>query len=76
VSDLPFLWWTSHEIRFRYASELPYDLAREIEDVQQHGGEVKEVSIGLDGDWFLRTNTRCGRFSSDLASAFRQSLHP
>jgi len=40
-------------------------LAREIEDVQQHGEEVKEVSIGLDGDWFLRTNIRCGRFSFD-----------
>jgi len=33
-------------------------LAREIKDVKQHGGEVKELSIGLDGDWFLRTNTQ------------------
>jgi hypothetical protein len=40
-------------------------LAREIEDVQQHGEKVEEVSIGLDGDWFLSTNMRSGRFSFD-----------
>jgi hypothetical protein len=39
---------------------LPLDLAREIEDVRQKGEEVREVSTGLDGDWFLRTDRRHG----------------
>jgi len=43
---------------------LPHDLAREIEDVRQKGEEVEEVSIGLDGDWFLRTNARHCTFLS------------
>lgn len=60
----------------RFRRELPQDLAREIEDVRQYGEEVEELSIGLDGDWFLRTNIRCGRFSFDLNLAFRQSVHP
>ncbi|KAI0000643.1 hypothetical protein BJV74DRAFT_127189 [Russula compacta] len=38
--------------------ELPHDLADEMEDVRKQGEEVEEVSIGLDGDWFLRTNAR------------------
>ncbi|KAI0305246.1 hypothetical protein B0F90DRAFT_1815493 [Multifurca ochricompacta] len=37
---------------------LPHDLANEVEDVRRKGEEVEEVSIGLDGDWFLRTNAR------------------
>ncbi|KAI0271025.1 hypothetical protein BGY98DRAFT_1189758 [Russula aff. rugulosa BPL654] len=37
---------------------LPHDLDREMEDVRRKGEEVEEVSLGLDGDWFLRTNTR------------------
>ncbi len=41
---------------------LPHDLDREVEDVRQKGEEVEEVSIGLDGDWFLRTNNRHGMF--------------
>jgi hypothetical protein len=31
-----------------------------MEDVRQKGEEVEEVSIGVDGDWFLRTNARHG----------------
>jgi hypothetical protein len=41
---------------------LPYDLDHEMEDIRRKGEEVEEVSIGLDGDWFLRTNTRHGTF--------------
>ncbi|KAI0252135.1 hypothetical protein BJV78DRAFT_1281912 [Lactifluus subvellereus] len=37
---------------------VPRDLAGEIEDARQRGEEVEEVSIGLDGDWFLRTDRR------------------
>ncbi|KAI9458917.1 hypothetical protein BJY52DRAFT_1267932 [Lactarius psammicola] len=37
---------------------LPHDLASMMEDVRSKGEEVEEVSIGLDGDWFLRTNVR------------------
>ncbi len=33
-----------------------------MEDIRQKGEEVEEVSIGLDGDWFLRTSTRHGMF--------------
>jgi hypothetical protein len=43
---------------------LPYDLNREMEDVKRKGEEVEGLSIGLDGDWFLRTNARHGTFSS------------
>jgi hypothetical protein len=46
----------------RYRRELPHDLDREMEDVRRKGEEVEDVSIGLDGDWFLRTNTRHGMF--------------
>jgi hypothetical protein len=41
---------------------LPHDLEREMEDIRRKGEEVEEVSIGLDGDWFLRTNNRHGAF--------------
>ncbi|KAI9444225.1 hypothetical protein H4582DRAFT_1920219 [Lactarius indigo] len=37
---------------------LPHDLANTMEDVRNKGEEVEEVSVGLDGDWFLRTNAR------------------
>ncbi|KAI0263061.1 hypothetical protein BC834DRAFT_888945 [Gloeopeniophorella convolvens] len=37
---------------------LPHDLADVMEDVRRKGEEVEEVSTGLDGDWFLRTNAR------------------
>ncbi|KAI0252133.1 hypothetical protein BJV78DRAFT_1205003 [Lactifluus subvellereus] len=37
---------------------LPHDLDGEINDAKQKGEEVEEVSIGLDGDWFLRTDRR------------------
>jgi len=37
---------------------LPDDLNREMENVRHNGEEVKELSIGFDGDWFLRTNSR------------------
>jgi len=37
---------------------LPRDLADVMEDVRTKGEEVQEVSIGLDGDWFLRTDAR------------------
>jgi len=40
--------------------ELPHDLANEMEDVREKGEEVEEVSIGVDGDWFLRTDARHG----------------
>ncbi|KAI9454361.1 hypothetical protein F5148DRAFT_1151740 [Russula earlei] len=38
--------------------KLPDDLADEIEDVRQNGEHVEDVSVGLDGDWFLRTDAR------------------
>ena len=41
---------------------LPHDLDREMEDIRSKGEEVEEVSIGLDGDWFLRTDSRHGTF--------------
>jgi hypothetical protein len=41
---------------------LPHDLDREMEDIRRRGEDVEEVSIGLDGDWFLRTNNRHGTF--------------
>ena len=41
---------------------LPHDLDRQMEDVRRKGEEVEEVSIGLDGDWFLRTDSRHGTF--------------
>ncbi|KAH9039533.1 hypothetical protein EDB85DRAFT_1928658 [Lactarius pseudohatsudake] len=37
---------------------LPHDLANTIEDVRNKGEAVEEVSVGLDGDWFLRSNAR------------------
>ena len=47
----------------RYRQGLPYDLANVMEDVRRMSEEVEEVSIGLDGDWFLRTNARHGTYS-------------
>jgi hypothetical protein len=44
-----------------------------MEGVREKGEEVKGVSIGRNGDWFLRTNTRYGTFprshQSHLSSA-------
>ncbi|KAI0252136.1 hypothetical protein BJV78DRAFT_1153901 [Lactifluus subvellereus] len=37
---------------------LPHDLAHEIQDARQKDEEVGEVSIGVDGDWFLHTDRR------------------
>jgi hypothetical protein len=51
---------SSHQAGFR--RELPHDLANEIEDAREKGEEVEEVSVGLDGDWFLRTDGRHGTF--------------
>jgi hypothetical protein len=42
-----------------------------MQDVRQKGEELKEVSIGLDGDWFLRTSARHGMSPSMLLP-----LHP
>jgi hypothetical protein len=56
VSWLFSHWSSGHEAELRRG--LPRDLAREMEDVRYKGEEVEEVSIGLDGDWFLRTNAR------------------
>jgi hypothetical protein len=41
---------------------LPRDLDREMEDVRRKGEEVQQLSTGLDGDWFLRTDKRLGTF--------------
>jgi hypothetical protein len=38
-------------------------LARTIDAALKKGEEVNEVSTGLDGDWFLRTNARRGTFA-------------
>ena len=56
VSRFPFHRSSGYEATRRRG--LPHDLAREMEDVRQKGEEVEEVSIGLDGDWFLLTNAR------------------
>ena len=53
---------------------LPYDLDREMEDVRRKGEEVQEVSIGLDADWFLRTNARHGTFSSHARAGTPTSI--
>ncbi|KAI0287696.1 hypothetical protein BC826DRAFT_1108283 [Russula brevipes] len=37
---------------------LPHDLDREIEDVGRKGEKLVQLSSGLDGDWFLRTDKR------------------
>ena len=31
-----------------------------MEEVRKKGEDVLEVSVGLDGDWFLRTDARHG----------------
>ena len=78
VSHVPFtvLQGSCHDVRSR--CELPRDLARQIEDTRLHGEEVKELSVGLDGDWFLRTNIRRGRYSptSNLVLPSIRPLHP
>ena len=33
--------------------KLPYDPAGEIDDAPEKGEEVEEVSVGVNGDWFL-----------------------
>ena len=58
-----------HEAKPR--QQLPYDLDHEMQDVRQKGEEVKEVSIGLDGDWFLRTSSRHG-----MSPPMYRPLHP
>jgi len=37
---------------------LPPDLAQVLEDARRKGEQVEELSSGLDGDWFFRTNAR------------------
>jgi hypothetical protein len=44
-----------------------------MEDIKRKGEEVEEVSIGLDGDWFLRTNSRHGTFPPCPSPALHQS---
>jgi len=75
VSRVPFtfLQGSCHDVRSR--CELPRDLARQIEDTRLNGEEVKEVSIGLDGDWFLRTNIRRGMYSP-TSNPVLPSIHP
>ena len=56
---------TSHLLFFqgeRCRQGLPHDLDREMEGIRRKGEEVEEVSIGLNGDWFLRTDARHGTF--------------
>ena len=62
------------EVRLRRG--LPHDLVREMEDVKRKGEEVQEVSIGLDADWFLRTNARHGTFSSHSHAQARTPINP
>lgn len=62
MSLLPSHQSSSHEAGTR--QELPHDLVREVEDVRRKGEKVEEVSIGLNGDWFLRSNARHGMLSS------------
>ncbi|KAI0287138.1 hypothetical protein BC826DRAFT_74365 [Russula brevipes] len=37
---------------------LPHDLDCEMEDVRRKGEKVEQLSTGLNGDWFLRTDRR------------------
>jgi hypothetical protein len=46
----------------RIKAGLPHDLDREIEDARRKGEKVEQLSTGLDGDWFLRTDKRLGTF--------------
>lgn len=41
-----------------YRRNLPHDLADEIEDARDKGESVLNVSVGVDGDWFIRTEVR------------------
>jgi hypothetical protein len=43
-----------------------------MEGVKQKGEEIKGVSVGRNGDWFLRTNTRYGTFPRPIP----HSHHP
>ncbi|KAI0289442.1 hypothetical protein BC826DRAFT_970957 [Russula brevipes] len=36
----------------------PHDLDREIENARRNGEKVEQLSTGLNGDWFLRTDKR------------------
>ncbi|KAI0289446.1 hypothetical protein BC826DRAFT_609461 [Russula brevipes] len=36
----------------------PHDLDREIKDARRKAEKVQQLSTGLDGDWFLRTDKR------------------
>jgi hypothetical protein len=47
-----------------------------MEDVRGKGEEVEEVSIGLDGDWFLRTDARQCTFLSQTPTAPSPRSHP
>ena len=58
VSQSSFHSLFCHKARIR--RELPHDLDLVMEDARRKGEEVEEVSIGVDGDWFLRTNARHG----------------
>jgi hypothetical protein len=62
--------WVGSVTKQRLRRELPHDLDREMEDVREKGEEVEEVSIGLDGDWFLRTDSRHGTFPPTSDPAF------
>jgi hypothetical protein len=54
---------------------LPYDLVHEVEDIRRKGEEVEEVSIGLDGDWFLRTNSLHGNVPSHIQAPHSHQSH-
>jgi hypothetical protein len=62
VSQVPLHQPPSHKASSRQG--LSRDLDREMEDVRRKGEEVQQLSTGLDGDWFLRTDKRLGTFSS------------
>lgn len=55
---------------------LPYGLACEIEDARQKCEEVEKVSVGLDDDWFLRTDARYGMSFPHASPAFPSLPQP
>ncbi len=47
-----------------------------MEEVRRKGEEVEEVSIGLDGDWFLRTNARHGTYFPPMLTISINLVYP
>ncbi|KAI0263123.1 hypothetical protein BC834DRAFT_889170 [Gloeopeniophorella convolvens] len=45
---------------------LPFDLEKVVEDALDKGEEIQAISLGPDGDWFLRTNMRVAHWYAQI----------